>query len=110
MAPSTTDAARRRGGLRTALEGRGAGHRAIGLEDQREGAVAALVEAVLEQVEAPLGVGPRDAEAVAEQLADVGGAIATQDEQDQPGGDDLLSMTYDPAGPSLQGRLPPEGA
>ena len=65
---------RRGGGLRAAPERRAVGDRPIGLEDQREGAVAALVEAVLEQVEAALGVGARDAEAVGQQLADVGGA------------------------------------
>jgi hypothetical protein len=72
------------------------------LRNQRERAVAPLVQPVLDQVEPVLGIGAGHAEAVAEQAADVGDPVDAEGEQGQPEDDDLLAVADHPARPGFQ--------
>jgi hypothetical protein len=91
-----------RGGCQLLVEGGAGGDRLVRLRNQREGAVAPLVQAVLDQVEAVLRIGAGHAEAVAQQAADVGDPIDAEDEQGQPEDDDLLAVADHPARPGFQ--------
>src|SRR5262249_28239440 len=73
---------------------------AIGLQDEREVAHAALAEALLEHVEAALGVRARNAEAVRQQRADLGRRIPAKEEEHQPAGKHLLAVPDYKAGPA----------
>jgi hypothetical protein len=87
--------------LELGQEFRRVGGRPLGLSDQGESSVAALVEPVLDEVEPVLSVGARHAEAVTEQTAEVGDPINPEGEQEQPQDDDLLPVADHPVRPGL---------
>ena len=76
------------------------GRGALSLHHQRERPVGALVHVVLEEGQPALGVRARHAEAVGEQVAEVRGGRATDDEEGDPRRDDCLPVADDREGPA----------
>src|SRR6185295_18785972 len=95
-----------------AAAGRGADGRAVlcrvdARGDEREGPVGAVAHAVLDEVEAALGLRARDAEAVGQQPAKVRGTVGAEGEQQEPGRDDTPAVRDDEAGPADHSRVRP---
>jgi hypothetical protein len=76
------------------------GRGALSLHHQGEGAVGALVHAVLEQRQPALGIRAWDAEAVGQQIAEVRGTRAADDEEGDPCRDDGLPVANYRTGPA----------
>ena len=86
------------GGEARAARGRRA---APGLQDEREVAVALLADPLRQDLPAVLCLGAGSAEAVAEEVAQVAGCGSAQDEDDEPGEEDLAAVGDYPSSPAL---------